>query len=142
MSRGECARAGSFTIRCRDPRAPEHDTVNVIIPGDLIEHCYCSLPVQFENFRAAKFVLENPRRIFSGVRLLNQGGWCYVGKPSEWYIRENTIAPFPEQFVFAVYVNPNFRLYEFRAEKVAPDDPDSPIGWAERYGALIWKRTS
>ncbi|HPO14991.1 MAG TPA: hypothetical protein PLI09_16230 [Candidatus Hydrogenedentes bacterium] len=115
--------------------------MDVVIPGDLIEYCYSSVPVQYENFRAVKAVLENPRRIFAGVRLLNQGGWCYVGRPSEWYIRENTIVPFSAEFVFAVYVNPNFRLYEFRAEKADPDDPESPIDWAERYGALIWKHT-
>lgn len=130
-----------FEFEVRDPRAPTKDTVKVVIPGDLIEYCYRHAPTQYENFRAAKFVLENPQRIFAGVRMVNEGGWCYVGRPSEWYVRENVVAPFPDGHVFAAYINPRFCLYEFRAEKAAEDDFNSPMDWAERYGALVWKST-
>lgn len=132
----------NFAIKTRDPRNPENDVVEIIIPGDLIEHYYCNMPVQYENFRVAKTVLESPRRIFSGLRAFNEGGWCYVGRPASWYIRENTIVTFPGGFVFAVYINPRFMLYDFRAEKADPEDTDSPVDWAGRYGALVWKSIS
>lgn len=132
----------NFGIRTLDPRNPKADTIEVVIPGDLIERFYKEQVVRYENFRAVKTVLESPLRIFSGVRLLNQGGWCYVGRPEEWYIKENVTAPFPRNRLFAVYVNPNFRVYEFRAEETDVLDPDCPRNWEQRYGGLVWKRTS
>ena len=78
--------------------------------------------VDFENLRAAKHVLDNTERIFYGVRAFNQGGWCYTGRPTEWYIKEGIIIPFPNKLVFAVYMNPQMMVYECRAEQAAIDD--------------------
>jgi hypothetical protein len=86
--------------------------------------------------------LDNTERIFYGVRVFNQGGWCYTGRPGEWYIKEGIVVPFPKDKIFAVYVNPRMRVYECRAERAADDDPLAPIDWLTRYGGLTWKRTS
>jgi hypothetical protein len=87
-------------------------------------------------------VLENTKRIFSGVRRFNDGGWCFTGRPEMWYIRENVRAPFQKEYVFAVYLNPALNVYEARAERVAKDDEYSPCDWQDRYFALIWKSIS
>ncbi len=63
-------------------------------------------------------------------------------RPEQWYIREQVEASFPNDKVFAVYLNPNMRVYECRAEYVADDDPFAPEDWQERYRGLTWKSTS
>jgi len=134
--------ADDFSVKTVNPFDPEGDRVEVVIPGDLITRQYKYSSVDWHNLRAVKFVLENPLRIFKGVRDYETGGYCYVGRPPEWHIREKVVVPFPKRLVYAVYVNPNMRLYEHRAEKAAADDPLCPVDWADRYGALLWKSTS
>jgi len=134
--------AGNFACKTIDPNNPTGSKVDVIFPGDYTLHLFKHSPVDYENLRAAKHVLENTDRIFFGVREFNEGGWCYTGRPDEWYIRERVVAPFPKDKVFAVYVNPNMRVYECRAEYVADDDALCPLNWQTRYRGLTWKSTS
>lgn len=125
-----------------DPNNPRGPKVKAIIPHWLILKYYKFHPVRYENLRATKHVLENPLRIFTGVRIYNEGGLCFVGRPNQWYIREATQVPFPQDLIFAVYMNPRFHVYECRAEHAASDDPSSPENWQNRYGGLIWRNTS
>lgn len=134
--------AKDFSFQTVDPRNPGGPRVEVVLPGDLIERAYKFSPVRYENLRAAKHVLENPRRIFFGVREYNEGGWCYVGKPPEWCVSEGVTATFPDDKVFAVYVNPRMLIYTWRAEYAAADDPACPREWENRYRGLVWKSTS
>lgn len=130
-----------FEIRIIDPENPAKTTC-AIIPHDVYLNAYKFVPVVYENLRAAKFVLENPHRIFSGIRRFNDGGWCFTGRPEVWHVKESVTARFPDHLIFAVYLNPGRCVYEWRAEKADPDDHSSPEGWKDRYNALIWKRTS
>ncbi len=131
-----------FTCKVIDPMNPGGPKIDAIFPGAYTEHLYKYSLVDYENLRAAKYVLEHADRIFLGVREFNQGGWCYVGRPVEWYIRDTTVASFPQDRVFAVYLNPNMRVYECRAEYIDLADPLSPEDWQGRYGGLRWKSTS
>ncbi len=132
----------NYVCETIDPENPGGPKVGVIILADYYTRLYKYSPVQYENLRAVKWVLTHPGRIFWGVRMYSEGGWCYVGRPDEWHIRQNVIVPFPRHLVFAVYVNPRRELFEYGAEKVDPDDPLNPIDWQGRYGGLIWKSTS
>lgn len=125
-----------------DPENPEGPPIEIVFPAGYTLSLYKYWRVDYENLRAAKYVLENTERIFFGVRIFNQGGWCYTGRPEEWYIREQIVVPFPKDKVFAVYINPRMRVYECRAERIANDDPLAPIDWRTRYRGLTWKRTS
>lgn len=125
-----------------DPRDPTGPKVIAVIPGDYALRLFKYSPVDYENLRAAKYVLEHAQRIFVGVREFDEGGWCYTGCPAEWYVAEKVVAAFPDTLVFAVYLNPNMRVYECRAEYAAADDTRSPRGWQTRYGGLTWKSTS
>jgi len=131
-----------FACETIDPRNPTGPKVDAIFPGDYTLRLYKYSPVDYENLRAAKHVLEHTERIFFGVREFNEGGWCYSGRPVEWCIKEAVVAPFPDNMVFAVYLNPNMRVYECRAEYVATDDPHCPKNWQTRYRGLTWKSTS
>ncbi len=126
-------------INPSDPKGPK---TTAIIPYQLILNYYKFSPVRYENFRVAKEVLENPQRIFSGIRQFNEGGWCFTGKPESWYIRQAVQAPFPNNLVFTVYLNSNYYVYEARAEACAEDDFLCPKDWKNRYGALVWKKNT
>lgn len=132
----------SFKYGTLNPLDPMGTKIEITIPGDLIERFHKTEPVKYENFRAVKKVLDNPLRIFSGVRTFNEGGWCYVGRPDVWCVRERVIMDFPKHLVFAVYVNPAMFLYEFRGERADSSDPLNPINWEDRYGGVVWKSTS
>ena len=131
-----------YRCKTRNPEDPDGPLVDVFFPGDLTSRLYKYASVRYQNLIAAKAILENTRRIFRGVREYNQGGWCYTGQPQSWFIREDVEVPFPPDKVFAVYVNPQMRVYECRAEFCADDDELCPVDWRDRYGALIWKSTS
>src|SRR5688572_11399593 len=88
-----------------DPNNPSGPKIDATIPSSLIINYYKYYPVRYENLVAAKFVLENPKRIFSGIRQFNEGGWCFTGKPKAWRIQELVTAAFPDNLVFAVYLN-------------------------------------
>ena len=126
-----------------DPENPAGFKVDVTIPGDLLERWFKYNLVQYENLRCVKRVLDDPKRIFKGiVRPVSKDGWCYVGKPERWHIKENVDAPFPNDKVFAVFLNDRFHLYNFRAEEIDLEDALSPRDWKNRFGGLIWKSTS
>lgn len=134
--------AADYACKTIDPNNPAGRKIDAIFPGRYTLHLYKCSPVDYENLRAAKYVLENPKRIFFGVRMFNQGGWCYTGRPHDWYIKQQAIVPFPKGMVFAVYLNPRMHVYECRAEYAAADDPLCPANWQERYRGLTWKSTS
>jgi hypothetical protein len=134
---------------------PQNALIDIINPEDVngpkikavLSHTfylrmYKFSPVKYENLVAAKYILENPQRIFSGVRQFNDGGWCFTGRPNSWYVTKDVRVPFPEHLVFAVYLNAAFNLYEARGERSANDDKLCPIDWQKRYQALVWKNTS
>jgi hypothetical protein len=125
-----------------NPSNPGGAKLDAILPARLILNYFKYYPVRYENLRAAKHVLEYPRRIFTGVRQFNEGGWCFTGRPHVWYVQEHVQTPFPDNLVFAVYLNSRFVVYECRAERAANDDPNCPEDWQNRYGGLIWKSTS
>jgi len=134
--------ADDFACETIDPGDPTGAKAKAIFPGDYTTRLFKYSPVDYWNLIAAKHVLEHTERIFFGVRELNEGGWCYTGRPIEWYIKEGVVASFPDNMVFAVYLNPNMRVYECRAEYVADDDPHCPNDWQTRYRGLTWKSTS
>lgn len=125
-----------------DPGNPSGPKIKVIIPHYIYERAYKYNPVKYENLRAVKEVLENPQRIFWGIREHAEGGWCYVGKPRQLYVKENTIIDFPEDKVFAVYINPRFVVFDWCLEYIDKSNEMSPEGWQERYRSLVWKSTS
>ena len=131
-----------YQLNTIDPRDPKNARIQITIPHSVCLYFYKYYPVRYENLRVAKEVLQNPKRIFSGIRAHNEGGWCFTGRPKEWHIKEAVIAPFPDDLIFTVYINPRLRLYESRADVAAKDDPESPKDWQSRFGVLIWKNIS
>ncbi|HUU95939.1 MAG TPA: hypothetical protein VM487_09365 [Phycisphaerae bacterium] len=136
---------GYFEYRAIDPRDPGGPPVMVRFARDLITWYYENRSVDYENFRCVRHVLDHTERIFRGVRDYEEGElswWCYTGHPKEWCIKENVFAPFPgRSLVFAVYLNPKFELYTFRAERADPQQRACPINWRSRYGELLWPKS-
>jgi hypothetical protein len=129
-----------LTYHTLDPLDPCSGTkTEVMIPMDYVDRLNKYRPIDWYNLRTAVKVFDAPTRIFYGLRQLTEGGWCYVGKPDQWWVREEVIAPFPKTLVFAVYLKDDLTVYNHRAERADADDPLSPKGWAERYQKLVWK---
>ena len=136
-------RHGCFCCQTIDPTAPTGGMWQVFLPTSVVDELFKRLGNDFWNLLlCAKPVLDNPKRIFEGVRDYEEGGWCYVGIPDEISPAEKVKAPFPPGFVYAVYVNPEREVYWWCLEKSAKDDPLCPEDWQERYGSLKWSRTS
>lgn len=135
-------RARNYPCRTLNPEDPSGPKIDAVFPHALYSKLYKYSPVRYENLRAAKYVLENPERIFSGIREYETGGWCYTGRPEVWYVKPDVEAPFPEDKVFAVYMRTNMLIFECRAVCADDIDPMCPVGWEDRYGGLIWKNTS
>jgi len=77
-----------YFIDIINPDNPGGPKVQAHFSPDVYLQSYKLNPVDYENLRAAKYVLENTCRIFSGIREFNDGGWCFTGKPKMWYIRQ------------------------------------------------------
>ena len=130
-----------LTYQTLDPLDPNsgHKT-EIKIPDDYVSYLNKYRPVDFLNLHTVAKVLDAPLRIFYGLRQLNEGGWCYVGKPDKWWVRERVDATFPSDKVFAIYLRNDLILYGFKAEYADERDALSPRGWDERYQKLVWKR--
>jgi hypothetical protein len=134
---------GYYEIETIDPKNPAGRRINVFLPLDLAIKFLKTRRTRYMNLTCAKQVLNNPQRIFEGIREYEQGGWCYAGKPTEWYVGDVAEVPFPDGLVFAVYVNRRLEVYHWRAEKCDRDDRFCPIDWRTRYGGgMIWPITS
>lgn len=132
--------AADYSCLAIDPANPDGPRIKVTFPAAYTLGLYKHSPVDYENLRAAKYVLEHTERIFFGVRQYNEGGWCYTGCPPTWYIKERIEVPFPRNRVYAVYVNPRMYVYECRAELADDDDPLCPANWRTRYRGLTWPK--
>jgi hypothetical protein len=74
----------NFLLQIKDPRDLFGPEIQATIPYDLILSYYKSHYVRYQNFVSAEFVLEHPKRIYSRIRHLNEGGWCFTGRPPAW----------------------------------------------------------
>jgi len=129
--------ASNFECETLDPRDPRGPRVKVVLPGDLITRVYKWQRVSYENLRCVKHVLEVVECIFFGIREYNEGGWCYTGRPERWHVTAERVEPFPDDLIYAVYVNPRMRIYEWRAEDVAVENRGCPKNWQQRYRGRV-----
>lgn len=125
-----------------DPTDPTGPKIKVIIPYPVFLRAYKYNSVKYENIRGVKEVLENPKRIFWGVREYSEGGWCYVGRPTKLFLTENKVVDFPKNKVFAVYINDRFAIFDWILEYVDDKDMLNPKDCEKRYRSLVWKSTS
>lgn len=132
---------GFLAVDALDPDDPG-EVVEVCFPLDLVNDLYKTHPVDWYNVRVAKEVLECPERVYSGTREHQEGGWCYVGRPTSYCMKPDVTVPLPPGFVFTVYLNAARTAYHWRIEKTEPQDELAPIGADERYGRLAWDRDS
>jgi len=97
--------------------------------------------VKYENIRCVKEVLENPKRIFWGIREHSEGGWCYIGKPTKLYIKENVVIDFPKDKIFAVYIDDRFVVFDWILEYIDDKNKLNPKNWEKRYRSLVWPKS-
>lgn len=121
-----------------DPENPKGPKIAVRLEQDTLQYWYKYKPTKWKNVLTAKHVLDNPLRIFVGIRRsFSENGWCYVGKPRTWFIRENEKVAFPQDLVYAVYLNDRKAIYDHIAEVADVKDLNSPEDWENRFGGVI-----
>ena len=120
-----------------DPKNPTGPRIEIEIPYCIYERAYKYNSVKYENLRAAKEVLENPLRIFWGIRQHSEGGWCYIGRPTKLYLSETEVIDFPKDKLFAVYINDRYELFDWIVEYADEKDSLNPKGWESRYRSVI-----
>ena len=64
--------AADYVCRSVNPEDPDGEPVDLIIPALVYARAYKEDRGHYENLRAAKFVLDNVQRIFSGVRVQSE----------------------------------------------------------------------
>ena len=102
-------------------------------------------PTDFANLITCYYVLNSPKRIFANLQRPcrdTSDYLCFVGKPQEWYVGNRNKVPFPENLVYAVFLNDRYSIIEFGAEEISYNDKYSPENWEDRFGDLIWTRNS
>lgn len=118
--------------------------VEMRIEPDYYERLLKYLPTNFLNLSTVHKVINNPNRIFSGLNRFysdSSNRFCIVGKPESWFVgkSKSVEVPFPTNLVF---LSERYSIFEFGAEKADKEDSLNPEGWRNRYGELIWKKTS
>jgi hypothetical protein len=128
-----------YDVEALNPHGQTAATWTVLVPVSLVRHWLKESEVDFQNLKhLVPAILRAPVAVFEGVRDYEEGGYCYLGKPTDWYVKPRCLVPFPKDRIFAVYVNPMRRLYDIQAEKTEPGSMYRPEGWKERYEALLW----
>jgi len=62
----------NYLIDIINPENAKGPKIKAVIPHRVYQHFYKKYPVKYQNLVAAKYVLENPQRIFSGVDSLTR----------------------------------------------------------------------
>lgn len=125
-------------IETLDPNNPAGPRIAVFLPQDIVLRAYKYDSVKYENLRGLKEVLDNPKRIFWGIREYSEGGWCYTGIPPELYVTETEVIDFPKDKVFAVYITDRYEIFDWIVEYADDKDCLNPKGWEERYRSKKW----
>ena len=107
----------------------------------LLEYWAKNAPKRLWNVRTAIQVLTRPNVIYDGLdRDEVMDGWCIVGKPAKWYTDENEMIDFPQDKVYAVFLNDRFAMYTHRPEDEDPIDFLHIIDWQNRFTNVIYDR--
>ncbi len=80
--------------------------------------------------------LERPEMVFRGLRRDLEGGPCYVARPERTFDNDGLARSMPPGFVFAVYLDEDDKVYEWRLEPA-----DDFASWEERFEERTWPRT-
>lgn len=84
-------------------------------------------------------VLLSPKAIFVGLRQFQQGGVCYVGRPSRRWFDSGSQGPPPPGMVYTVFVNPRDMVFDWGWERSDQENPEWPEGYQDRfYGGRLW----
>jgi hypothetical protein len=84
-------------------------------------------------------VLGLPVVVFQGLKREDQAeSLCYAGIPAKRYLSaEITVPPKPGR-AFAVYMNNELKIFDWRWEISDESKPGYPLEWATRYETTLW----
>lgn len=129
---------GDFYLeRVFDPWNPPQSK-RVTVPASIVDRVLRYAPRS--KFHLLRHVvpptLEGPEMVFRGLRRELEGGTCYVARPEKTYDSDGLSRQAPPGFVFAVYLDEDDRVYEWRFEPA-----EDFVKWEERFEEKTWPRT-
>jgi len=85
-------------------------------------------------------VLVYPTVVFQGLTREDQAqSLCYAAIPSKRYLdADTTVPPIPDR-TFAVYMNKELKIFDWRWEKSDPEKDGYPEKWQTRYEKIVWQ---
>ena len=97
----------------------------------------CGPERRWFDIAAAAEVLREPSVIFEGLKRDGfEHGLCYVGRPKLY--GQSWESDIQRGMVFAVYVNCDHTVYEWRLEMEDADNPGYPVDWRTRFANRKW----
>ncbi|MDQ3622639.1 MAG: hypothetical protein M3463_09145 [Verrucomicrobiota bacterium] len=117
-------------------------TATFKIPSSAVEHFQRHGPGhKFFDALLIADVVKAPAAIFKGLKREEQeGGICYAGIPPRRYQDHHITVPPRPGMTFAVFMNANKVIFEWRWEKADPGKPEYPINSSERFEKVLWSR--
>ncbi len=108
-----------------------------------LQRCYKHARLKALNIAAALHVLRDPIRINRGIRPKSRRKWgyCYVGRPDQWYVTDGVLAPLPPFLLYCAFVDNQDVLYEWRAERAEDASKGLLQDRGVRFEEEIWTRT-
>src|SRR6516225_1974635 len=85
-------------------------------------------------------VLKSPIVVFGGLNREGlEEGFCYVGIPPKRHLDADTTVPPKPNRTYAVYMNKDLKIFDWRWEKTDENKQGCPDKWEIRYAKIIWR---
>lgn len=93
------------------------------------------------NLKNLPNALQFPLAVFQGLdREGHEKSVCYVAKPRSRFVDENTSLTVDSSSVFVVFITSTLEVFDWRFEKADERDDKFPVGYAQRFGSLVWRK--
>lgn len=97
---------------------------------------------KYYGMRLVPEVLLKPTAVFQGLnRPEYSDGYCYAGRPAEWWIDSKVKAPAPPDAVMLVFIKREFGLVvlDWEWRRADATNKGSPANWQKDFERMIWQ---
>jgi hypothetical protein len=131
------------TDAARSPHDPGNGRIMVRAEARTMRFLSVRSPGKCHDVRIARTVLEDPRRIYSGIRPdeVDDWGWCYVSPYNSHFSERGKEVDLEGEWLFLAFISPRYTLLEWGLERPTEGDPLLPESANIRFGQLVWPTT-
>ncbi|MEE9394882.1 MAG: hypothetical protein V3W41_20530 [Planctomycetota bacterium] len=135
----------------RNPDDPSGERIQLWMSIEMVHNSQRYSNFRFENIKTAAACIVDPLRINAHIRDGDESqGWCYVSAPDQIRSGQGDGLMQNGDRLFTVFVDSEFRVFDWGRENRDIVDRDSPDGASEqalaegrgRFGELVWIKTT